>query len=137
MMPDRSSDIEHQLAECLRERSREYAAARAALDALEARLKGGEALHRLCPELQRVLAALQHGDARLGPLQSQWRSRATPPGAELAARIEQHQTLLEQTLAIVRRLEETAVEDRARMAPQLDHAARGRRMREAYAAARD
>jgi hypothetical protein len=134
-MPSRLPDIEVALTAALQARGDAYVDAQAALEALRQRLHAGEALHRLCPELQQVLSTIRTLDERLAPLQEQWRTLSASPGPELAAQIARHQAQLERTLALVERFTAMAAADRSLLAPRLDEAARGRRMRAAYAAA--
>ncbi|MBL8851695.1 MAG: hypothetical protein JNG89_18585 [Planctomycetaceae bacterium] len=134
-MPSRPNDIEMELATALRERAELYRHAHAALESLQQRLHAGDTMHRLSPELQRVLTAVRAEDERLAPLTDAWRRLSKSPGPELAAQIDLHQQQLERTLALVDRLTATAAADRSLLEPRLDEGARGRRMQAAYAAA--
>lgn len=134
-MPNRPSDVERALAIALQSRGATYEHAHAALEALQRRLHAGDTLHRVCPELQQILAMIRTADDQLTPLQQEWEQSGLNAGPELAAHIAQHQAQLEQTLALVDRLMSAAEADRSLLAPRLDEAARGRRMQAAYAAA--
>jgi hypothetical protein len=133
-MPSRSPDIEIALIAALRARGDLYRDAHASLAALQRRLQAGETMHRIGPELQRVLTRVRTADEELAPLMDAWRKLSVSPGAELSMQISRHQAELERTLGLVDQLAAAAAADRSSMAPRLDEAARGRRMQAAYAA---
>lgn len=134
-MPNRPSDIELAFTAALAARGAAYRDAFSTLEALQNRLHAGDSLHRLCPELQQVLATIRSADDELAPLQQAWEHLNKTAGPELAEQIQQHRSQLERTLALVDGLTAAAQADRSILAPRLDEAARGRRMQAAYAAA--
>ena len=133
-MPSRPNDIEVALTAALQSRAELYCHAHSSLELLQQRLHAGETMHRLSPELQRVLAAIRTEDERLAPMMDAWRRLSRTPGLELTAQINVHQAQLERTLALVDRLTAAATADRSLLEPRLDEGARGRRMQAAYAA---
>ena len=134
-MPNQRPDIEERLIAALQARSETYAAAHRCLQSMHQRLQAGEAIVRLCPELQRVLQEIRKSDEGVAALQAYWHEQGTAPGHELTQAAQHDREQLEQILQVVELLRAAAAADQSALAPQLDEGVRGRRMRAAYAAA--
>lgn len=134
-MPQQPTDLESRLAASLQARSVADARVLCDLEAMQARLADGVALPELCAELQDVLSRVSTADAGASRLQQQWIDAQQTPGPELRHELDRQQQLLESLLACVHDLAALASADRDRLRPELDAAARARRMCAAYAAA--
>jgi hypothetical protein len=128
-------DLESQLAAALHAKSDADELILNALMSLQARLSKGASLPEVCGDLQDVLARMDEVDRGLSLLQERWRSAHDTPGECLRSELARQQTLLESLLSCVHEIAAVAQADRDRLRPELDSAARARRMCAAYAAA--
>jgi hypothetical protein len=134
-MPRPHLSLDNQLAAALHARSNADERVLRALESVQARLAEGTVLPDLCTELQKVLSRITGTDPGLSPLQQQWAALGTLPSQQLQSELERQQRLLELLLECVDEIAAVASAERDRLKPELDTAARARRMCAAYAAA--
>ncbi|HZT83562.1 MAG TPA: hypothetical protein VFA26_25250 [Gemmataceae bacterium] len=130
-----TADLEALLCQAYREQADCYERALPLAEEAARDIRGGGTGETPMIQLLALLDAVRAVEARAGPLKAEWQAAGRPPGAEFRAVLQRVAGLIERLTGHVQAAEHQARAHRDRLAPQLDAAAAGQRMQQAYAGA--